>query len=119
MTFDLDAFIAEKASKAGPFEFTFGGQEFSTLTAQPDIRVAALYDRGDIIGCVKAMLGDDEYDRFISQPALLTREGLFEIICRWAAHAGSSPGESSASTGSSSSTAKRSRPTSKKPMVKR
>lgn len=112
MTFDLDAFIAEQASAAGPFEFEFGGQTFTTVSSQPDIRVAVLLDRGDVNACLRAMLGDEQYNTLVSCPALLTHAGLVELLRQWAAHGGSSVGESSASPASSPATAKRSRQTS-------
>lgn len=113
MTFDLDAFIAEREALVEPFTFTFAGGEWTALTSRPDVRFAMLLDRGDVGGALTLMLGVDGYNRLIATGAPFATEDLVELLKRWTAHAGTSLGESSASSGSSSRTGRRSRPTSK------
>lgn len=101
--FDLDAFIAESLGE--PFVFKFGGEKF-TLAPAPDMRIIAEFDGGDMTECLRRTFGA-EYDRFAAVPpekGILTRDGLLELLKRWAMHQRASLGESSASTGSSKST---------------
>lgn len=112
MVFDLDAVIADVQRE--PFVFTFGGVEF-TWPGGVDLRVSALLSEGNLLGALERLNGD-QHEKFMASwenhEGLLDNTFIKALFGEHAKHAGSSLGESSASTGSSKSTEKRSRPTS-------
>lgn len=114
MGFDLDAFIADVERK--PFEFTFGGEQF-VWPGGIDFRVTNLLGDGDLFGALR-LLNGDQHDKFMDawshHDGLLDNQAVKALFGAHAEHVGSSLGESSASTGSSKSTERRSKPTSKR-----
>lgn len=64
--FDANALLAEIQANARTFELGDPPQTFAlpAPTAWPD-RVLERANEGDIAGAGRAMLGDDEYDRFV------------------------------------------------------
>lgn len=111
MAFDLDAFIAEQEGE--PFVFTFGGVEF-TWPARIDLRAEMALAEGRLWDALRLQFGPGQYEKFLEVgegfdiPAV---RGLFDAHAK---HAGTSLGESSASAGSSKSTQRPSKPTSKR-----
>lgn len=111
MAFDLDAFIADQAGE--PFVFTFGGVEF-TWPARIDLRAEMALSEGRLWDALKLQFGPEQYDRFMESGVAFDTIAVRGLFSAHAAHMGSSLGESSASASSSETTAKRSRPTSKR-----
>lgn len=114
MTFDLDAFIAEV--ERTPFVFTFGGEEF-TWPGGIDVRMTTLLAEGKLDEALRVLNGE-QHARFMQAWAghngVLDNEVIRGLFGAHASHVGSSLGESSASTGSSKSTERPSKPTSKR-----
>lgn len=111
--FDLDAFIASQ--DPGPFVFTFGGQEW-TWPPKPDLRSIGhlVANPPRWIDALQLMFKPADWERFIEQTGGgLSDDAIIELFRRHATHAGSSLGESSASSDSSKSTARPSKQTSK------
>lgn len=112
MAFDLDAFIAD--AERAPFVFTFGGVEF-TWPGSVDLRVTGRLGDGDLFGALE-LLNRDQHEKFMAawqgHDGILDNKVIQALFGEHAKHAGSSLGESSASTGSSKSTARPSKPTS-------
>jgi len=111
MAFDLDAFIAESSSE--PFRFTFGGVEF-TWPSRLDLRAERALVDGNLWDALKMQFGPGQYDKFLEVGEGFDIEAVRALFDAHAKHLGSSLGEPSASAGSSSTTAKPSRPTSKR-----
>lgn len=112
MTFDLDAFIDEATGTAKPYEFTFDGAKY-VLPAELDLRVAAMLSRGDLAGSLELLLGAEQWARMCAAKKVFDSRALIGLLSDYAAHTGSSMGESRASRRSSKSTARPSKPTSK------
>lgn len=112
MTFDLDAFIADV--ERTPFEFRFGGESF-VWPGGVDFRVTDLLGQGDLFGALR-LLNGEQHDKFMDAWAhhdgVLDNRMVKALFDAHAKHVGSSLGESSASTGSSKSTGRPSKPTS-------
>lgn len=105
---DLDALINE--AKGTPFQFKFGGDVYN-LGTHMDVRAATLMAKGDIDRAMRILMGDEQWQRMMDSPQLLTAEAFVAIFNRFAAHSGVDLPNSSASASSSSSTAEPSRPT--------
>lgn len=114
MAFDLDAFIAD--AEGEPFVFTFGGVEF-TWPGSVDLRVTGLLGQGKLYEALEKLNGD-QHEKFMAtwegHSGILDTKVIHALFGEHAKHAGSSLGESSGSVVSSKSTAKPSRPTSKR-----
>lgn len=108
--FDLDALVAERAPRK-PFTFRFGGESY-TLPAVVDVRAAAALSDGDLTTGLRYMLGAEQWERLAATEVTFDIEALNALLTRYGDHVGASVGESSASTGSSKSTGRRSKPTS-------
>jgi hypothetical protein len=111
MAFDLDAFIRE--SEGDPFTFTFGGVEF-TWPARIDLRAEMALAEGRLWDALKLQFGQVQYEKFMEVGDGFDVVAVRALFDAHAKHHGSSLGESSASASSSGTTAKRSRPTSKR-----
>lgn len=98
--FDLDAYEAEAERK--PFTFKLGGESYEL----PHTEAIEWHQLENLNGpdLVKLALGD-QFARFDKHS--LTAGGYKELQRRWFAHSGVSLGESSASSDSSKSTARR------------
>lgn len=103
--FDLDAVQREGEDGPGPFPFKFGGESFE-LAGELDVRVIAALDRGDLDRALRGLLGDDQYERLDSLPAVLDETRFKALLERYAEHRGVTLGESRASRRSSQSTAR-------------
>lgn len=110
MGFDLDALAAEAAG-AAPFEFTFGGETYE-LPGQFDMRAAAALSAGKVYEGLESLLGAAQWARMQAAEQVLTDTMLAALLDRYAEHTGVSLGESSASSSSSRSTGRPSKPTS-------
>lgn len=113
MSFDLSAAIAEanaKKAPVAPFEFDFAGEKY-TLPARVDLRAAALLRRDALRG-LELLLGAEQWKRMLAGNEVFDEDGLMILIENYAAHTGSTLGESSASSTSSKRTVKPSRRTS-------
>lgn len=111
MAFDLDAFIAEQPGE--PFTFTFGGVEFS-WPARIDLRAEMALADGRLWDALRLQFGPGQYDKFLEVGAGFDINAVRGLFDAHAKHHGSSLGESSASVVSSKSTARPSKPTSKR-----
>jgi hypothetical protein len=98
-------------SEGEPFPFEFGGEMYE-LPPQFDLRVGALFADEKPFEALELMLGPDQWRRLLAAPQTLTPNKLQALFAAWAEHSGITPGESSASTGSSGSTGRPSKPTS-------
>lgn len=114
MAFDLDAFIAEADDE--PFVFTFGGVEF-TWPGTLDLRADAALAEGRLFDALRYNNGP-QHEKFMaaweSHDGTLDVRAVKGLFSAHATHRGVSLGESPASSSSSASTEKRSRPTSKR-----
>jgi hypothetical protein len=107
--FDLDAL--ERDERAEPFEFTVAGQTFTFAhPGDVDWRFTEALEQGSPVTLCKALMGEEQYAEFakIALPAWK----MNRLIEAWGKHNGIELGESAASSGSSVTTAARSRPTS-------
>lgn len=102
--FDLDA-LAREANQV-PFEFRFGGEVY-TCPGELDIRVVSALGAGDLEGALQRMLGDDQWQRMLASPQVLTAPMLLGVLREYSEHSGVELPNLSASTGSSGSTARR------------
>lgn len=109
--FDLDAFIAE--AEATPFEFKFAGETY-VIAAHMDLRASLALDEGDLGGALRIMLGPEQWERLRAADATFDRRALLKLLAEYARHSGTALGESLASAGSSRSTGRRSKQTSKR-----
>lgn len=107
--FDLDAVAREATGE--PFTFIFGGELFS-LPASPDVRFLDALGSERITDTVRLMFGED-WARVEASSTTLTAEVASALLNAYVSHLGTTQGKSSRSTGSSKSTAERSRRTSK------
>lgn len=84
--FDLDAGRAARAEAAGaPFPFRFAGTDY-TIPApkQWPLDVTDLLAENKVAAALRALLGDDDYDRFTGAGATLADvEALFGAVGRW------------------------------------
>lgn len=114
MAFDLDAFIADNQGE--PFVFAFGGVEF-TWPGSVDLRMTGLLDQGKLYEALERLNGD-QHEKFMAawegHSGVLDTKVIRALFGEHAKHAGSSLGESSGSAGSSVSTARPSKQTSKR-----
>ena len=111
MTFDLDAFVREANGATEPFRFTWGGQEF-TWPATLDLRAEMALSEGRLWDALRLLCGE-HYERFLEVGEGFDINAVRALFAAHAAHVGSSLGESSASAGSSPSTQRPSKRTSK------
>jgi hypothetical protein len=86
-TFDLSAARAAASDAQGePFAFTFADEPFEVppLTTWP-LAVSELLMDGDLAGGLRALLGDDQWQRFRAlSPTMGDVQRLFEAIAPWA-----------------------------------
>jgi hypothetical protein len=95
---DLDAIL--DGEQGLPFTFTFGGEEF-TLPPQIDMRALMLMNREDIDGAMSALMGEDQYVRFLKANGRLTQARFEALMKAYARHQGvDDMGESSGSSSS-------------------
>ena len=106
MAFDLDKVAAEADGTAEPFEFTFGGDLYQ-LPPRMDVRALGLFTKGEVGDALKIMLGVDQYARLLESPAVFDDTRFAALMEAYAAHQGTTAGESSASTSSSKNMAVR------------
>lgn len=115
MSFDLEAAIAEAEGSEGPqpdWPFTFDGHEY-VLPGQMDIRAIAAISNGRLDDGLRLLLGTEQWDAIQASPKLFSSAMLEKLFEAYTAYTnGSDVGESSASTGSSKSTVRPSKPTS-------
>ena len=112
--FDLNALRREAAGE--PFQFRLGDEVFA-LPAQMDQRVALLFsaadqDAGKAEQAFRMLLGDDQWERLLDVPEVLTLDMLVGLMAAYGEHVGASLGESPASPNSSNRQARRSKRTS-------
>jgi hypothetical protein len=107
--FDLDAFIAE--SEGEPFTFVFGGDTYE-MAPRMDIRAIAAMSAGRLDDALSMLLGAEQWERLQKVDAVFDSAAMSALFGKYAEHSGLDVPNSSGSTGSSSSTAGRSRPTS-------
>lgn len=115
MPFDLDAVIAESkpADRRKKFTFSFDGDEY-TLPNDVDVLALAAAASGQIAVALRRLLTPEDFDRINASSKVLTRDTLMALLDAYYQHiVGLAAGESSASTSSSKSTARPSKPTSK------
>lgn len=107
--FDLDALKFEETTE--PFKFKFGGQEFEIPTHY-DPRIFRRAGQGDLAGALLAMIGDAQFERLdaIDQP--FDERHMSALFKAWAASDLVTVGEAKASSRSSKSTRRPSKPTS-------
>lgn len=129
--FDLDAVVVE-ADDLAPFAFTWGGKAFELppFLALPVDRQIAVVDAitGDadaavLLGVLRQIVGTDllaELSATTGGPSdkPMSAMRLMRLIGAWMDHQ-TGPGKSRASSASSASTAKRSRPTSRSGRVRK
>lgn len=113
MAFDLGKVIAEQARRK-PFEFTIGPPtaKFS-LPGRMDVRAIACLAAGDLGEGLTILLGEHQWEALKAHPVLLDSDALGALFQAYLAHLGTDLGELAASTRSSKSTARPSKPTSK------
>lgn len=109
MVFQLDA--VEHEAKAELFEFEFDGDTY-TLPPDFDMRHAAMFTGGDVLGGLEAVLGTEQWERLDSSPKVLSIKRVNALLEAWCEHIGVELGESTASSRSSRRAAARSKPTS-------
>jgi hypothetical protein len=90
-SFDLDAALAEREVRP-PFEFTFGGGQF-TISAEPDVRALAALTGGRLDDALRLLLGEQQYVAIQQVDALLDVAGLQLLLERYAEYAGLDLGE--------------------------
>lgn len=114
MTFDLDAVIAEaKPDRRKKFTFTFDGETY-TLPNDVDLLALGAASKGDVNTAFRRLMSDDDYARIQQSKKTLNYDTLFTLLNAYYEHVtGLAAGESSASTRSSTSTARPSSKTSK------
>jgi hypothetical protein len=113
--FDLN--VLRREVEGEPFVFRLGDQEFE-LPMQMDQRAALLFgaaekDMGKAEQAFRLLLGEDQWDRLLAVPEVLTLDMLVGLMSAYGDHVGASMGESQASPPSSNRAERRSRPTSK------
>jgi len=113
---NLDAIASENDPEDWePFTFTFGGESYS-LHGQMDMRVIAMAASGNLLGAMHLMMSPIEFTRLNMNPKRFSVEHFNGLITAYLNHRPrkreTTMGESSASTGSSKSTGRRSKPTS-------
>jgi hypothetical protein len=109
MVFKLDAI--ENEAKEELFTFTFDGETY-TLPPDFDMRHAAMFTSGDILGGLEAVLGPDQWDQLDSSPKILSIKRVNALLEAWCEHIGVELGESAASSRSVRRAAARSKRTS-------
>jgi hypothetical protein len=102
--FDLDALAHE--ANGEPFRFRFGGEDYE-LPPHMDIRAVAAMSAGRLDDALRMLLGDAQWTRLQASPEVFDQHKLLALFNAYGAHSGMTPGESSASTGSSASTPNR------------
>lgn len=107
--FDLDAVIRE--AEGDPFVFTFAGDDYE-LPSQPDIRAIAAMSAGRLDQALSSLLGAEQWEQLQAADAVFDTNALQALMEAYAAHGGTSLGNSQAPTSSSKSTAARSKRTS-------
>jgi len=108
--FDLDALDAE-ADDDVPFEFKFGGEKFS-LPPRPDLRAIAAMSEGRLADALRMLLGEEQVKRLDEIDAVFDDRKFLALMEAYAQHAGVGDlGNSRPSSGSSKSTARKSKPT--------
>lgn len=117
MAFDLDKVIAEganSASKKKPFDFTFDGNTY-TLPNEIDVLAIASAADGDLLGALRRLLQADQFEKIKTSSVVFTGTAMSALLDAYFTHVSAlTVGESSASTRSSKSTARPSKPTSKR-----
>jgi hypothetical protein len=102
---DLDAARAEVSGD--PVVVTVGGKDW-TLLGRPTLALSDALDKGDTVGAVRRLLGD-QFDEFAEVATIDDIQHLFE---GWEVLYGATVGESEASDGSSTNGSGRSKQTS-------
>lgn len=104
MAFDLDAVIAERDAQT-PFTFTFDGTEYS-MPSDIGVDVLDLLSEGQVGPALQNLLGAEQWKQISDSPKVLGVAALSSLVEAYVQHVGvGDVGESSASTGSSGSTA--------------
>lgn len=115
MPFDLDRVLAEQADARGdlePFTFVFDGEEYE-LPPVRDIRAVSAIAAGHVYDGLAALLGPEQWERVQASPATLTSTAVRSLLDAYGEHIdGLNAGESSASSNSSTRTARPSKRTS-------
>ena len=125
--FDLDAAVGD--ANAEPFRFTWGGKPFElpaamALPVDRLLRIVAAIEgietaTPDGIAELLGLLVDEETLARLSAARPLSVDGLMKLITAWISREGLSLGKSPASADSSSSTARKSKPTSRSGRARR
>lgn len=113
--FDLDALIRERDQE--PFRFRFGGEGYEfppTIDLRLARSIGKLGESGvdGMVDMLRQLLGDDQWARLESSEAVFDLATFMALMDRYGQHLGAAAGESPASSNSSRTTGKRSRPTS-------
>lgn len=108
--YNLDAIIVEATGE--PYRFEFGGDVYE-IHGRPDLRVASAFEDRRLGEALRLLLGPDQWARLQASPAKFGPEHLGALLDDYGKFLGAAPGESQASTGSSSSTGGPSKRTSK------
>lgn len=112
--FDLDAVAAEATKE--PLRFIWHGQEWTLAhMTGVDWRIIELANTGDIEAIRRAFrygMGDEQADRFDKLPQPIA--AMTALFRQWVKHNGLTEGESAASPDSSESTARPSKPASRR-----
>lgn len=116
MPFDLDKLIAEqpKTNRKKRFSFTFDGGEF-VLPNDLDVIALRAAAQGDIVTAFRRVLTDEQFQRIQASSVSLTLPVLMGLMDAYYEHVtGLNAGEPRASSNSLKSTARPSKPTSKR-----
>jgi hypothetical protein len=65
-----------------------------------DLIAVDLIGKGDILAGLRALMGDEQYQRLIDVPEVLSADAFQMLLTEWMAHVGVNPGEGQASTSS-------------------
>lgn len=95
--FDLDALVNEATEK--PFQFRFGGTEFSVPTREnADYEILNCLESNDFKGAFRLLVGEDRWKEFDSKTLRLKQ--VKALLGAWSAYKGDAEGESSDSSAS-------------------
>jgi hypothetical protein len=102
---DLDAIVSTEDPDREPYIFKFANQVWE-LPPQMDMRALMLMSREDVDGAMTALMGAEQYDRFLkASGGVLTPERFSALMKGYAAYQGADDmGESLASSPSSAGT---------------
>jgi len=102
--FDLDALDREANSK--PFVFRFDGREY-TCPDDISIEMIQLIEAEDVLGAMRVLLGDEQWDEIVNSPKMFGVTRMGKVLEAYRKHLGIGLPNSSASTTSSRTTARR------------